>query len=481
MKRTIPQSPNTERAVLGSIMVDPKIADEVAGLHEDLFFTPAHRLIFEVISEIRSESGSCNVIAVTQRIDAKKKLNFVGGAGALTEMLSQSVGGPAAVEYHVQTLRDLHNRRRIIDSAVAMQAAAQDMASNADVVLQQSGESILSLSLGTATDSMRPASEIVPGLLDELEALVSGGDKLGLATGFRDFDAATGGLRGGQFTVIAGRPAMGKSALMLNMADNMAQRGVPVLYFSLEMPANELAARVVLSRAETNTEIIRNGFINGAIKSRIMDAAAAFGSEPMHIDDQGGLSLLDIRGRSRLAVRRWGVKCIFVDYLQLVSHGAAQSRENEVGFVSRGLKAMAMELGIPVVAAAQVNRQAENRSNNKARMSDLRESGSIEQDADIVAIVHREWYYKFKEMPAGEQTAEPDPQDAELIIDKHRAGRTGTIQLTWRPSLTRFQTVGQTAQNIVPAPRLTDEGHLKWGHKPKGDDSLKLIMEALNE
>jgi replicative DNA helicase len=460
MKRTVPQSPATERAVLGSLLADPKLVDEIAGLHADLFFTPANRLVYETIAEIRGEGGTPNLIATTQRIDAAHKLNFVGGAGALTELLSQSAGGPAGVEYHAQTLRDLHARRRIIDAAVAMQASAQDMATDADAVLQQSGEAVLSLSLTTATDSMRAPSAIVPGLLDELEALMSGNRKLGLQTGIRDFDQVTGGLRGGQLTIVAGRPAMGKSALMLNMADNMARRGVPVVYFSLEMPANELAARVVLSRAETNTEIIRNGFLTASIKHRIMDAATQFASEPLYVDDRGGLTLLDIRGRARLAVRRWGVKCIFVDYLQLVSHSGAQSRENEVGFVSRGLKAMSMELGVPVVAAAQVNRQAENRSDNRPKLSDLRESGSIEQDADIVCLVHRPCYYAV-------QDQEPDPQDAELIVAKHRAGRTGTLNLTWRPSLTRFE-------GTAPVGRTSDSDGSVYA-------PAKQLWEAINE
>ena len=460
MKRTVPQSPATEQAVLGSLLADPKLIDEIAALHADLFYTPAHRFIYETIAEIRGEGGTPNLIATTQRIDAAHKLNFVGGAGALTELLSQSAGGPAGVEYHAQTLRDLHARRRIIDASVAMQAAAQDMAADADSVLQQAGESVLSLSLTTATDSMRAPSAIVPGLLEELESLMAGGKKLGLQTGIRDFDQVTGGLRGGQLTIIAGRPAMGKSALMLNMADNMSRRGVPVVYFSLEMPANELAARVVLGRAETNTEIIRNGFLTASIKHRIFDAATQFSTEPLYVDDRGGLTLLDIRGRARLAVRRWGVKCIFVDYLQLVSHSGAQSRENEVGFVSRGLKAMSMELGIPVVAAAQVNRQAENRSDNRPKLSDLRESGSIEQDSDIVCLIHRPAYYAV-------QDEEPEVQDAELIVAKHRAGRTGTLNLTWRPSLTRFE-------GTAPVGRTSDSDGSVYA-------PAKQLWEAINE
>jgi len=434
MKRQItPNAPEVEASVLGALMSEPNLIDEVAGLRDELFFTPANATIFATIRDIRAAGGVPNVIAVTQVLTASGRLDFVGGSGAVTEMLTQSAGGPAAVEYHVQTLRDLHARRSILLAAQNMQSAASDMSQPADDVLQNAGESVLSLSLGASTDSMRPASAIVPEMLDELEKLMTPGQKLGVETGFKAFDYMTGGLRPGQLTIIAGRPAMGKSAFMLNMAENMARRGVPVLYFSLEMPANELSTRVVLSRAETNIEVIRNGFLDPASKRRIMASAGEFAAEPMYVDDRGGLTMLDIRGRARLAVRRWGVKCIFVDYLQLVSHAGAQSRENEVGFVSRGLKAMSMELGVPVVAAAQVNRNAERAADNRPKMSDLRESGSIEQDADLVCLLHRPCYY------AADQETEPDPQDAELIIAKHRAGATGKVNLTWRPRLTCFE------------------------------------------
>ena len=458
-KQIVPNAPEVEAAVIGSLMAEPNLIDEVAGLRDELFFTPANALIFATIRDIRGNGGVPNVIAVTQVITASGRLDFVGGVGAVTEMLGKSAGGSAAVEYHVQTLRDLHARRSILLAAQNMQSAASDMSQPADDVLQHAGESVLSLSLGASTDSMRPASAIVPAMLDELEKLMTPGQKLGVETGFKAFDYMTGGLRGGQLTIIAGRPAMGKSAFMLNIAENMARRGVPVLYFSLEMPANELSTRVVLSRAETNIEVIRNGFLDPASKRRIMAAANEFSSEPMYVDDRGGLTMLDIRGRARLAVRRWGVKCIFVDYLQLVSHAGAQSRENEVGFVSRGLKAMSMELGVPVVAAAHVNRNAEVRSDNRPKMSDLRESGSIEQDADLVCLLHRPCYY------AADQETEPDPQDAELHIAKHRAGATGKVNLVWRPRLTRFE-------NAALGNRLTD-GEV-FAPSPK-------LWEAINE
>jgi replicative DNA helicase len=447
--------------VLGALMSEPNMIDEVAGLNAELFFTPANALIFGTIRDIRAAGGVPNVIAVTQVIAAAGRAEFVGGAGSLTDMLGKSAGGPAAVEYHVQTLRDLHARRTILTAAGRLSSAASDMTQPADGVLQDAGESVLSLSLGQSTDSMRPASAIVPGLLEELEKLMTPGQKLGVETGFKSLDYLTGGLRPGQLTIVAGRPAMGKSALMLNMCENMVRRGVPALYFSLEMPANELGCRVVLGRAETNIEVIRNGFLDHASKRRINAAADQFAAEPMYVDDRGGLTMLDIRGRARLAVRRWGVKIIFVDYLQLVSHTGAQSRENEVGFVSRGLKAMSMELGVPVVAAAQVNRNAEVRSDNRPKMSDLRESGSIEQDADLVLLLHRPCYY------AADQETEPDPQDAELHIAKHRAGATGKVNLTWRPRLTRFE-------NAALGNRTTDGGDAVYAPSPK-------LWEAINE
>ena len=216
-KQIVPNAPEVEAAVLGALMSEPGMIDEIAGLNADLFFTPAHAQVFGVIRDIRAAGGVPNIIAVTQVLASHDRLEFVGGAGAVTDMVNHTAGGPAAVEYHVQTLRDLHARRAILNAASRLSSAASDMSQPADDVLQDAGESVLSLSLGQSTDSMRPASAIVPGLLEELEKLMIPGQKLGVETGFKAFDYMTGGLRPGQLTIVAGRPAMGKSALMLNM------------------------------------------------------------------------------------------------------------------------------------------------------------------------------------------------------------------------------------------------------------------------
>jgi replicative DNA helicase len=362
--------------------------DEIAGLCSTLFFTPANAQVFGVIRDIRSAGGVPNIIAVTQVLASHDRLEFVGGAGAVTEMLANTAGGPAAVEYHVQTLRDLHARRAILNAAGRLQSAASDLSQPADDVLQDAGESVLSLSLGQSTDSMRPASAIVPGLLDELEKLMTPGQKLGVETGFKAFDYMTGGLRPGQLTIIAGRPAMGKSASCSTCARTWSAAASRFVF----QPRNASQRAGLPRRPRPRGDQHRSHpqrLPRPRSKFRITEAADQFASEPLYVDDRGGLTMLDIRGRARLAVRRWGVRAIFVDYLQLVSHVGAQSRENEVGFVSRGLKGDEHGVGVPVIAAAQVNRKSEDRSDNRPKMSDLRESGSIEQDADLVLLLHR--------------------------------------------------------------------------------------------
>jgi replicative DNA helicase len=277
-KQVTPNSPEVEAAVLGALMSEPNMIDEVAGLCSDLFFTPANAQVFGVIRDIRAAGGVPNIVAVTQVLASHDRLEFVGGAGAVTDMVSHTAGGPAAVEYHVQTLRDLHARRAILNAAGRLQSAASDLSQPADDVLQDAGESVLSLSLGQSTDSMRPASAIVPGLLDELEKLMTPGQKLGVETGFKAFDYMTGGLRPGQLTIIAGVQPWANPRSCSICARTWSRRGVPALYFSLEMPANELGCRVVLGRAETNIEVIRNGFLDHASKLRITEAADQFAS-----------------------------------------------------------------------------------------------------------------------------------------------------------------------------------------------------------
>jgi len=296
--------------------------------------------------------------------------------------------------------------------------------------------------------------------MDDFErAMKERGKPRGLATGYRDFDYITGGLRPGQLVLVAARPAMGKSALLLNIADRLAARNVPCLLYSLEMMKDDLIRRIVCSRARVSSTKARMGAINGDEAKRLGMESMRLGSEPLYIDDSEGVNIMDLRARARREARLNKVQCILIDYVQLIK-ARGQNRENEVSEVSRGLKAMAKELGVPVIAAAQVNRAVESRGDCRPKMSDLRESGSLEQDADIVTLLFRPGYYE-----AGADNG-AGVQEAEWIVAKHREGKTGPIPLIWHPEFTRFDT--------AQIHKLTDEASKPYAPAPE-------LLEAINE
>jgi replicative DNA helicase len=424
-----PSDSGIERSVLGALMLHGDVLSDTPELSADYFFTPAHKCVFRVIQGIVAAGGQPDLLTVTSKLTESGDLDSIGGPGALTEMYGATLGRD--ISYQVGVLRDHLIRRRIVEAAAKMTQAARDMQADATDALAVAGEEILSIDASGSTDAATPASAMIHGVLSEFErAIADKGKPRGLATGFRDLDYITGGLLGGQLLLIAGRPGMGKSAIMVNMADRMVARGVPVLIYSMEMRAASLMSRIICSRAGVSSTRARMGAINRDEQKRIGTAGLAMAEQPLYIDDSEAPRILDLRSRARREVKRNGVRCIFVDYAQLVL-GKGQSRENEVSDVSRNLKAMAMELDVPVIAAAQLNRLAETRGDNRPKLSDLRESGSLEQDADIVALMFRPGYY---------QGDAERVQEAEMIVAKHREGRTGAIPLVWTADHTRFDT-----------------------------------------
>jgi replicative DNA helicase len=428
-KNTTPHDMGIERSVLGSLMLHGDVLSDTPELTADYFFGPAHKRIFRVIQGIVGAGGQPDLLTVTSKLTETGELDGIGGPGALTEMYGASLSRD--ISYPVGVLRDHMIRRRIVEAAAKMSEAAKDMQADATDALALAGEEILSIDASGSTDSARPASSMIHSVLGEFDrAMLEKGKPRGLATGYRDFDFITGGLLGGQMLLIAGRPGMGKSAIMVNMADRMVARGIPVLIYSMEMRAASMMSRIICSRANVSSTRARMGAINRDEQRRIGVAGMAMAEQPLYIDDSEAPMILDLRSRARREVKRNGVRCIFVDYAQLVK-GKGQSRENEVSDVSRNLKAMAMELDVPVVAAAQLNRLAETRGDNRPKLSDLRESGSLEQDADIVALMFRPGYY---------QGDSERVQEAEMIVAKHREGKTGAIPLIWTADFTRFDT-----------------------------------------
>lgn len=467
MKSAIPHDAATEAYVLGALINHGDLLAEIPELTDEYFWLPNHKMVFAAISEIVVDGGTPNLIEVTRILEARKELNKVGGPGAVTEMIGAAL--TRNIDYQLGILRDYAARRKIIAAADRMRAAAQDVTQDADDALATAGAAVLDIDLAGKNDSIQPASAMMSEALAELQRSVDQrGKPRGLLTGYKTFDLWTGGLREGQMVLVAGRPAMGKSALLVNIADRLVNRGVPVLLFSLEMLRLELIQRIICARCSFDSTRLKLGDIDAPEMRRLQHEHMRLAGQPLFIDDQGGLSIMDIRSRARRAVKKHGVKVILVDYLQLLSAKNAQSRENEVGFVSRGLKSMAMELKVPVLAAAQLNRQAESRGDNRPKMADLRDSGQIEADADIVTLLYRSAYY--------EQGSNPqEAHETEWIVAKHRAGRTGTIPLMWHPPYTRFDTVTD---------RFTDEAHTAWGEESKVEEMFpidKKLMEAINE
>jgi len=439
----IPHDTGAESYILGSLMLHSDLIDECDELNAEYFFLPAHQTILAAIVAIRASGGSPDLLTVTQRLTQRGELEAVGGPGVLTEMYSNC--GGRDISYHIRILRDFMARRRIIDAAGRMTIAAKDPSVDVEEALAQAGESILGVDMSGRRDSAAAASEMIHGVMADMErAIAEKGKPRGVATGYRDFDYMTGGLRGGQLALVAARPGMGKSAMLLNIADRMVCRGVPVLIYSLEMKRNDLMKRIICSRAKVSSTRLRNGAVGKDEQRRLGIESMNLASQPLFIDDSEAPTIYELRARARREVRKHGIKCILIDYLGLIRVAGAtiKSRENEVGMVSRGLKAMAMELDIPVIAAAQLNRAVEGRSDARPKLSDLRDSGSLEQDADIVTTIYREGYYD-------KTGGNSEPQPAEWDVAKHREGKTGTMQMVWHPEWTRFDGAQIT--------RLTDE------------------------
>lgn len=459
----IPHDANAESYVLGSLMLHSDLIDEWDELNAEYFFLPAHQSILVAIVAIRASGGSPDLLTVTQRLGEMGQLEHIGGPGVLTEMYSN--GGGRDLSYHVQILRGYMARRRIIDAAGRMMTAAKDPAIDIEEALADAGESILGVDMSGKRDSAAAASEMIHGVMCEMErAIAEKGRPRGIATGYRDFDYMTGGLRGGQLVLVAGRPGMGKSAMLLNLADRMAAKGSSVLLYSLEMKRFDLMQRIICARAKVSSTRLRNGAVGKDEQKRLGVEAMNLAGQPLYIDDSEAPTIHELRARARREVRKHGIKCIMVDYLGLIRVAGAtiKSRENEVGMVSRGLKAMAMELDIPVIAAAQLNRQVESRGDARPKLSDLRDSGSLEQDADIVTTIYRGAYYE-------QADGGTEPQEAEWTLAKHREGKTGTMHLVWHPEWTRFDGAQIT--------RLTDEPPVQEAKTPDLHD----IYAAINE
>lgn len=452
--RLPPHSLESEMSLLGSMILDPAvIADVLPHVHsEEMFYSAAHGAIFRAIIGIYEQHQSGDLVMLVDRLRDSQMLKDIGGEEYLVR-LAEAVPAATSAPFYARMVADKHRLRRLIEAAGQILYDAyhptEDAASVGEV-LDKAESRIFAIAEQAQVNDAQALSELLQIEIERLEA-IEGKGVSGIPTGYTELDEKLSGLHKGEMIIIAARPSMGKTALALNIAEQIAFGGaaigsrakhekVPVAFFSLEMSKEAVTSRLLSARSGVDSHKMRTGAFNESDFQKLIRAAGELGEAPIYIDDTPNLTVLGLRARARRLVRRHDVRCIVVDYLQLLSSPSAarESRQVEVSEISRGIKSLARELDLPVVCLAQLNRGATQREGNTPRLSDLRESGSIEQDADVVILLHREAYYHI-----GDESWEMENDDkkdqADLIIAKQRNGPTGTVYLKWDRHTTRFK------------------------------------------
>src|SRR5213594_2340245 len=439
--RTPPHSIDAEQGVLGSMLISPRetIAECVEKINEEYFYVPAHRTIYDVLVDLWNAGEAIDLITFTQVLRDRHLLDSVGGAAFVTSLFT-FVPTAANVGYYLEIVRDKYILREIISASTESVRRAYEEQDEVNNLLDEVEQRILAVGEDRFKGEMLSMKEQVMSTLESIEKLFENkGAITGVSTGFRDLDKLTSGLHSSEMIVIAARPSMGKTALAMNIAEHAAiEVKLPVAIFSLEMSAQQLVQRMLCSRARVNLAKTRDGFLAEADFPKLTHAASKLAEAKIFIDDSAGLSILELRAKARRLKAQQDVQLIIVDYLQLLrstSRRAHDNRQLEISEISAGLKGLAKELKIPIIVVAQLNRQPEQRSGGKPRLSDLRESGSIEQDADLVGLLVRPEIYEEDEEARAEKAGE-----AEFIIAKQRNGPVGEIPLTFLKEFTRFET-----------------------------------------
>jgi replicative DNA helicase len=438
--RAPPHSVEAEQGVLGSMLISPRetIAECVERINEEYFYIPAHQTIYSVLVELWNAGQAIDLITFTQVLRDRNLLDTVGGASFVTSLFT-FVPTAANVNYYLEIVRDKYILRRIIATSTESVRRAFEEQDEVSNLLDEVEQGIFAVGEDRFKGQMLSMKDQVMEAIESIEKLYERkGGITGISTGFVEFDRMTSGLHPAEMIVIAARPSMGKTALAMNIAEHVAiNEKLPVGVFSLEMSSQQLVQRLLCSRARVNLQKVRDGFLAERDFPSLTAAASKLAEAKIFIDDSASLSILELRAKARRLKAQQDVKLIIVDYLQLLrstSRRAQDNRQLEISEISAGLKGLAKELKIPLIVVAQLNRQPEARTGGKPRLSDLRESGSIEQDADLVGLLVRPEIYEEDEEARAEKAGE-----AELIIAKQRNGPVGEIALTFLKEFTRFE------------------------------------------
>lgn len=449
-----PQNVDAEKWVLGALMLEAHCWDQVSSiLVETDFYARSHQILYRCMKELQQKGKPADLLTVTDYLSTKGEILSVGGTEYIAEIVSQTASS-VNVEVYAKIVKEKSLLRLAIRTANEIaDTAYQGAYENIDLFIDQAEEKFFKLSETRNADGLVPSMNIVHQAMKKIESLYQqGSDLTGLSAGIPSVDKMTSGFQPGELIIIAARPSMGKTAFSLNVAEAMAIRQKKtVAYFSLEMSKESLVTRLLASISKINMGSLKSGHLDEYSWPRMIEAASILSEAKFFIDESSGISPIEIRSRCRRLKNQYGLDCIMIDYLQLMKlKEKVESREREVSEISRTLKAIAKEFQIPVIALAQLNRGVEGRTEKRPMLSDLRESGSIEQDADVIMMLYRDDYYDKED---------PEKQGrAEVIIGKQRNGPTGTVKLAFDAELGRFRELEATAPVMTPPKNPRGQG-----------------------
>ncbi len=433
LRRIPPQQVEAEQSLLGGILIDNEgLPSALEILRGDEFYRDAHRVIYRAIQELFEQNEPIDLVTLASLLQEKNQLDAVGGATYLASLL-ETVPSAANVAAYAKIVNEKALLRRLIQAAGEISSWAYGGGKSIEEILDHAESAIFNITENRLRSSYYPLKEVVKKSIEAIERFQEYRDMVtGVPSHYRDLDKLTAGFQKSDLVIIAARPSMGKTAFALCLARNAAvESGVPVGFFSLEMSKEQLAMRLLCSEARVDSHKIRTGFLSRDEAAKMLRAAGSFTDTPILIDDTPAISALELRAKARRMMADRGLGMVVVDYLQLMrGREGAERREQEISEISRSLKALAKELNIPVIALAQLNRKVEERHNKRPVLSDLRESGAIEQDADVIAFIYRDEVYN---------PATPDKGIAEILIGKQRNGPTGEIKLSYISTYTRFE------------------------------------------
>ena len=438
IQRIPPQNIDAEEAILGAILTNPicftKIADMIK---PQRFYKPANKYIFEAIVELFTKNHAIDIVTVSEKLNESDKLEMIGGRAYINDLALNAIT-TANIEYYARIVQGKAIKRELINAGSEIVEMAYDNTTTEET-LDNAEKLIFNIAQQKTSSDLVSVKDLVLTSYEQISYRYEHrGELTGVPTGFYDFDNMTSGLQKSDLIILAARPSMGKTALALNIAQNVALKAKKtVAIFSLEMSKEQLVQRMLCSEAEVDTQKLKTGNMQSTDWEKLTTAMNHFADAPLYIDDRPGATVMDVRAKCRrLAMEKKEIGLIVIDYLQLMEASGKEDRTQQISGISRGLKGLARELNVPVIALSQLSRAVESRPDKRPMMSDLRESGAIEQDADIIMFIYRDEYYNKEDTE--------NRGKAEVIVAKHRNGAVGSIDLLFQGAITKFKNIAKT-------------------------------------